>query len=309
MQMEKILKAIRNHLSFLVAIITSILISANLFAAQIKVNEKRKLSNANELKSIELSTIVSKINVELNKSNSLEVILSGTTCDNLYIKDKEGNILQKKTTENSRAVFITKFNENEKCQNNNLKATIKIPKKYNNSLKLSTVSGQININHHSTLDKINAKSVSGEIILVNTSTSRMTLKTVSSNISITKSSASRANFESVSGEIMFSNGNNITNINMTTISGDITAKLASKNKKIRVKTVSGDIDLLCNKNANSMLNYKTISGGIDFDKSIFLATSIKHTNNIQGLIGKTKNINTGNISVKSVSGDLEIKKL
>lgn len=158
---------------------------------------------------------------------------------------------------------------------------IDIPSKFSEVLKVRTVSGNI------IFDVDNLK--------------KATVATTSGDISGIKLCASGIDIKSVSGdyEVDLTEGR----INFNNTSGDLKTYMPSLQGENVFKTVSGDIDLTLNENQGFNVDFKTVSGDV---KSIFPIETFGSisTKNFKGKFGNPE----GGIILKSVSGDLNIRK-
>lgn len=159
---------------------------------------------------------------------------------------------------------------------------IYLPKGFNGSISVNTVSGNLEIKDKNT-ESFKYTSVSGDLKASGIMSSEFSVNTVSGDQFILGITGDTS-IESVSGDIM---------LEETTLKKDI-----------NINTVSGDTIIIIPEDSNFNLEYKTISG--DFQNSAF--TDLKETKapgekSVRGKIGNGAN----KIKVTTVSGDLELR--
>lgn len=152
-----------------------------------------------------------------------------------------------------------------------------IPKSYNNSINIKTVSGDILIENSINNSFITLESTSGDIKNTSTMEAETNIKTVSGDIDF-KNIIGNVIIKTTSGEIKANNIEGTTfihnvsgDIHIYSLIGSIDFESTSGNVKIehfelkndsKIKTVSGDIYLTL-QNTNCELRTKTISGDVN----------------------------------------------
>jgi len=162
----------------------------------------------------------------------------------------------------------------------NLYLDVYVPDNFSKDIKVSTVSGNLNIRKLS-IENFNFKSISGYLDAESLLAKNLIIETTSG----------KANLNGVEGKI-----------NADTISGEITATLKSFKNDLSIKTVSGDVNLSLP--GSSEFNFKlgSVSGKIvnEFGSKITFADS----SNLEGIVGE----GAFNITIKTISGSIKIIK-
>lgn len=148
---------------------------------------------------------------------------------------------------------------------------------------------------------LKVRTVSGDIILDVDNLKKASVSTTSADISGIKLFADIIDIKSVSGDYDVDATKGRVNFNNT--SGDMNTYMPYISGENIFKTVSGDINLTLDEDQGFSVDFKTVSGEIT---SIFPIETFKSisTRSFKGKFG-TPN---GDIVLKSVSGDLNIKK-
>ena len=156
------------------------------------------------------------------------------------------------------------------------------------TLKLTTSSGDINLNNYSS-NTVNASSANGDINLNNCNLNYLYSSSSSGDINMNSvNSHVETNVSSLSGTI---NGTgNFSVFTGSTSSGDINIDFENKLNNLFISSISGDIDLCIPSHCGYEINYNTLSGKLNTDET-FMTNGDKSS---------TININTS-------SGDLNIK--
>ena len=156
------------------------------------------------------------------------------------------------------------------------------------TLKLTTSSGDINLNNYSS-NTVNASSANGDINLNNCNLNYLYSSSSSGDINMNSvNSHVETNVSSLSGTI---NGTgNFSVFTGSTSSGDINIDFENKLNNLFISSISGDIDLCIPSHCGYEINYNTLSGELNTDET-FMTNGDKSS---------TININTS-------SGDLNIK--
>lgn len=194
--------------------------------------------------------------------------------------------------------------ETYKIQNNfffniyNGKLNIYVPKTYNKSLDVSTVTGDSYIKDLN-LSSLNFTSTSGGLTLTDIEMNNFTFKSTSSDLDATniilKNNDNK--LSSVSGELTLNNVKG--NLNFNTTSGDVDFdKLLGD---VNGSTISGDISIRISKDTGIKTNLKTVSGDIDVFPLIKILE--KSNNTLEGTIGDNINYN---LNISTTSGDISI---
>jgi lia operon protein LiaG len=162
----------------------------------------------------------------------------------------------------------------------NLYLDVYVPNNFSKDIKVSTVSGNLNISKLS-IENFNFKSISGNLNADSLSAKFLTVET----------SSGKVNLNGVEGKI-----------NADTISGEVTAVLKSFNNDLSIKTVSGEVNLSLPGSSEFKFKLGSVSGKIvnELGSKITFADS----SNLEGIVGK----GTFNITIETISGSIKITK-
>lgn len=162
----------------------------------------------------------------------------------------------------------------------NLYLDVYVPNNFAKDIKVSTVSGNLNIRKLS-IENFNFKSISGHLKADSLSAKNLIIETTSGKV----------NLNGVEGKI-----------NADTISGEITAALKSFNNDLSLKTISGEVNLSLPENSEFKFKLGSVSGKIvnEFGSKITFADS----SNLEGSVGE----GAFNITIKTISGSIKITK-
>jgi lia operon protein LiaG len=162
----------------------------------------------------------------------------------------------------------------------NLYLDVYVPNNFSKDIKVSTVSGNLNISKLS-IENFNFKSISGNLNADSLSAKFLTVET----------SSGKVNLNGVEGKI-----------NADTISGEVTAVLKSFNNDLSIKTVSGEVNLSLPGSSEFKFKLGSVSGKIvnELGSKITFADS----SNLEGIVGE----GTFNITIETISGSIKITK-
>ena len=169
---------------------------------------------------------------------------------------------------------------------------ISMPKFFSDKiiLKITTRSGDININNFAS-NAINASSASGNINFKNSNLNYIYSSSSSGDINLNSiNSYIETNLSCLSGSIKGDGTFGI--LTGTTSSGNVSLTFKDNLRNIFLSSVSGDIDLQLPSNSGYEVNYNTLSGDLNTDKS--------------NLINNDK---SNKININTTSGDLNINKV
>lgn len=269
--------------------------------------------NANKLvkeKSYDINAI-DKINIKLISSD-IKIIIKDQ--EKLNIKQYSNKKIPEKYffKENNRATQINIEESNRKMFFSlftpNIRYEIIIPQKYQETINISTISGDIEFTKYNNLltyQDINMSSVSGDILIKNNlKTTGVKFNTISGDINTQDIKTKKLLINTTSGDI--TSNQLITNDSkIKTISGSI--ELDDITGKIKINTISGDVDI---NNILIMNSSKitTTSGDIDIKIDSQSTCSI-HTNTISGDVDSVSNKDKDSnliLDLKTTSGDISI---
>jgi|GEM_PF-1594460 len=162
---------------------------------------------------------------------------------------------------------------------------------------LETVSGNINASDILANGTIKCDTVSGDVKLINLSGAEyLQLKTISGKITAQDITAAELKTDSVSGNVIVDG--NIGKVTSKTVSGNTAVATLSSLSEVKMDTVSGDLTLALSENDGFTVSYSKVSGNFSCD----FACALSKNSAVYGN-GSTA------ISMKTVSGDLTVKKL
>lgn len=245
----------------------------------IRKQEKTALT---KIDSIKLNFKSSDVNVMITDEEELRVI----QYSNKELEEKE--LFYVSTNGNELTVYESKkdmkFNFNL-FNMRRMAYDIYIPKNYEGSICIESVSGDIFIDKEINLKNIEIKSTSGDITFNSAiDVDKLKVNTVSGDIKLDNVNSNEIILESTSGDINV--GKTTNHIEVKTVSGDITVNGASGKisiettsgdisiydfnikEKSNAKSVSGDIKISLNKDTNCKINTKTTSGDIKLPNGV-----------------------------------------
>ena len=173
---------------------------------------------------------------------------------------------------------------------------VRVPRE--SHIEARTVSGELSLS--GTRGTVEIQSVSGEVEISDVQ-GPLKLRTVSGDASAT-GYAGQLEANSVSGEIAFQ-GSRVRMPDIVTVSGDVEIDglhLAEASEG-RVKTVSGDVEIAF-LDWDGQVDFKTMSGDIEVEGSARIEKEGRRDRRV--ILGS----GPGRLRVKSVSGDLEIRR-
>jgi lia operon protein LiaG len=234
---------------------------------------------------IEILTVSSDITIHLTDSSDIEVTLKGVfrTTGNKPVrleKSKKGSALS----------FKVEYPKGRINSSSDMKMDVYLPKSYENTLKVTTVSGDIM-----------AKELLNEANIFDS---------VSGNIKIDKILFSDVKATMVSGDaiIGLETVREKAVLDINSVSGNIRLDFAkplgaNKNKEdIKVETVSGHVDIYLPDNSSFTVKYESTSGKLSSDFPMTIESSGKFSSS------GTINQGNGQIKVQTVSGKLSLYK-
>lgn len=234
---------------------------------------------------IEILTVSSDITIHLTDSSDIEVALKGVfrTTGNKPVrleKSKKGSALS----------FKVEYPKGRINSSSDMKMDVYLPKSYENTLKVTTVSGDIM-----------AKELLNEANIFDS---------VSGNIKIDKILFSDVKATMVSGDaiIGLETVREKAVLDINSVSGNIRLDFAkplgaNKNKEdIKVETVSGHVDIYLPDNSSFTVKYESTSGKLSSDFPMTIESSGKFSSS------GTVNQGNGQIKVQTVSGKLSLYK-
>jgi DUF4097 and DUF4098 domain-containing protein YvlB len=150
------------------------------------------------------------------------------------------------------------------------KLNIELPESFDGSLIINSTSGDLSSKEvlKNTLKKLEAKSVSGDVVFNTNSIEDVKLKSTSSDFDIISDISSLLKAESTSGDIDINKINNSdANVYAKSVSGSIVINYIDA-CETEIKTTSGDVDISIINNNQIDLDFKSTSGDMNGNVSI-----------------------------------------
>lgn len=181
------------------------------------------------------------------------------------------------------------------------KLRVYIPKEYNNSLFLKSISGNVYMSDMN-LKSLEVKSTSGNTELYKIESSYATIKNTSGTILLENSKFNNLETKVISGRIYLNDVSG--NISGTSISGSVNIDVEELEGDIDFKLTSGKFTLNVNsEEINSSIDLNTLSGRVRCDYPVTVSGSIG-TKRLSGISGREDY----KIDVSNTSGSLYIIK-
>lgn len=263
-------------IAFTILYTTGGITAVTVSSSQIKSQE---FFNVDEVNRIVIDVVNTDVNVTAVVDKEVEVDFYGSITTNLIagkpelVTDLKNGVLTISITY-PKTITIGLINLA------NLYLDVYVPNNFSKDIKVSTVSGNLNIRKLS-IDNFSFKSISGHLKADSLSAKNLIIETTSGKV----------NLNEVEGKI-----------NADTISGEITAVLKSFNNDLSIKTISGEVNLSLPGNSEFKFKLGSVSGKMvnEFGSKITFADS----SNLEGSVGES----AFNISIKTISGSIKITK-
>jgi len=258
------------------------------------INEEKVFSLDN-IDLISIETTSYEVTIIPYDENELKVKLSSNIQTNNNFNESQ---LKINKDQNKINIETYKIPNNFFFNMNNGKLDIYIPKAYNKSLDISTISGDGYIKNLN-LSSLNFNSTSGGLTLKDMEMNNFIFQSTSADLDATNIILKDNNnkFNSISGELNLDNVRG--NLSFNTTSGSISCnKLLGD---INGGTISGDIDIKTSKDVGIKVDLKTVSGDIDVFPSIKVLEKSKKK--LQGTIGDNVK---HNLNISTTSGNISI---
>ena len=143
------------------------------------------------------------------------------------------------------------------------RTVIYLPEDSYGSLKVNTVSGEVEVPEKYAFNDVAINTTSGSITCDCTATGDIEIGTVSGEIILNDVESGSLNTNSVSGDVMFTNLTT-DDVNIDTTSGEVSGTITGDHE-YDVDTVSGDISLPAAIKGEAMVNISTVSGDVDIE--------------------------------------------
>lgn len=257
-----------------------------------------KQSDLNNIHQISVDASNIALNIIPEKTNEVKVNLSGSvSTSSNYTKPelqcyKSGDTLFIIVKDNT-GVIAGFFNSN-------INLDIYIPSSYNNDMKLSSSSGDININGFK-FNNLNCSLSAGKLTMSNISTSTFSYKNSAGNLKANALFTKNATLDSSAGSIDISQFTG--NVSSTNSAGDTKIQYASFNNNIDVHSSAGKIEITLPSNAEFNLDAVSSFGDVKSDFPVTV-TGEKKDNTLQGNVGNSSN----NIKLQDSAGNINLIK-
>ncbi|WP_454052234.1 DUF4097 family beta strand repeat-containing protein [Clostridium sp. Marseille-Q7071] len=258
------------------------------------VNEE-KIFSLDNINLISINTTSYEVTIIPYDENELKVKLSSNMQTNNNFNESQ---LKINKDQNKINIETYKILNSFFFNMNNGKLDIYVPKIYNKSLDISTISGDGYIKNLN-LSSLNFNSTSGSLTLKDMEMNNFIFQSTSSDLDATNIILKDNNnkFNSISGELDLNNVRG--NLSFNTTSGNISCnKLLGD---IKGGTISGDIDIKISKDVGIKVDLKTVSGDIDVFPPIKVLEESKKK--LQGTIGDNAK---HNLNISTTSGNISI---
>lgn len=264
---------------------------------------KQEKIELNEINAIRLNFKASDVKVMITDEPELKIIQYANKeleeKDLFYTSVSNNELVVKETKSSGFHIYL--FNTT------NVAYDIYVPKNYEGSMFVESVSGDVFIDEELKLNNVEIKNTSGDIVFNRTITANeVKIKTVSGDIKLNDVNSNSLILESTSGDI---NAGRTTNyveaksvsggisiggangkISIQTTSGDISGYNFNIKEKSNAKSVSGDIKISLDKDSNCKINTNTTSGDIKLPNGINVIGSEPYAD----------------FDLKTTSGDIQI---
>ena len=249
-------------LFFLIAILLLSILIYSFNIGKINISKKDLIltksysSSYNDVENIDIKLISTDIKFIKSKDNNIKIdYYDSDNNKNKEIELKKVNntiLFNVKLKNNScflschyksRAFVYLPKNYKGKINVKTISGNIKILENINNSIKIESISGDVNALNFN--NDVNIKTNSGDIE-VKEINKKLNIKTVSGDINIDKLNINKdSKIESISGDTFILNNQNKCFIDYKTTSGDANIKSSNRysNVSLFIKTISGDISV------------------------------------------------------------------
>lgn len=182
----------------------------------------------------------------------------------------------------------------------NLKLDVYIPSFYKENLKLTTSSGEIDM-QNLVLSGLECTSSSGSTNLQNITADEFIQSSSSGSLKADKLKTKTSRLSSSSGSKRLTDFTG--NLNSSSSSGSTYVKYSEFNSNVKINSSSGSVKIILPSNAEFSLEADSSSGGIDCDFPITITEKVKR-NLLKGTVGDGNN----SISIRTSSGGIDIVK-
>ena len=268
----------------------------------IRKEEKIAIS---DVKKLNLKFKSSDLNVFFTEESDIRVVqysYKELREDQLFMVDKSNSTIEiKESNKPQFFIFYIGFMEQ-------ISYDVYIPKTYEKSLEIKSVSGDIEVNESLKFEDLTISSTSGDVEMGNIEAKNIKIETISGDVKLQDIKSDNLKLKAVSGDIKALSA--IGNIEAKTTSGEIefhkidgkidatsvSGNIKSEDFKItgdsRVKTTSGDVKMYLNQESNCEIQTKTTSGNV----------TLPNRRNVMGAEPYVE------LNIQTVSGNIRLEK-
>lgn len=271
---------------------------------QENIRKEEKIA-IDDVKKLNLEFKSSDLNVFFTEESDIRVVqysYKELREDQLFIVDKSNSTIEiKESNKPQFFIFYIGFIEQ-------ISYDVYIPKTYEKSLEIKSVSGDIEVNESLKFEDLTISSTSGDVKMGNVEAKDIKIETISGDIKLQDIKSDNLKLKAVSGDIKALSA--IGNIEVKTTSGEIefhkidgkisatsvSGNIKSEDFKItgdsKVKTTSGDVKMYLNEESNCEIGTKTTSGNV----------TLPNRRNVMGVEPYVE------LNIQTVSGNIRLEK-
>ena len=267
-------------------------------AERISVDEQRSI-NISAAQTLKLASVSAGINLREVSGSEVTLHLHGsvTTTDRKAVPELEssvdGGTVSVKVAHKPLMLIG--------CHSNELTLDVGLPKNFDKSLEISTVSGTIDLSGNS-FKNLAAETTSGQVRLSSVSSTSVSLRSVSGMLQAEKLLADSVSADSTSGRIALTTS--ASTLDVHTVSGEVGVVTSSKPKQVRVESTSGQVTLRLPSDSGFALDARSTSGQVRCDFPVVMTGSAGR-NHIVGTVGDARN---AEVRIRTTSGGIAVEK-
>ena len=243
-----------------------------------------KVMNDPSIKTVTIETMDADIFVVPSNSSQLEIEFKGTIGDS----DKKGKMSPVEIISQAGELTIK---------------TIDTLDQKKSFLTLRRFSGHLEVRLPKGIKNLSVNSINGDTAVNDLVIDTFTSKNNSGSISADALTVGETNLVTTSGDVQVSHLDSKIGLGLKTVSGDIDVDFEGLSPTVSATTVSGDVTLGFNDTPDLKVQYSTNSGNLNVDSD--LANIPDDGTDFKFVL----NNGSGNISIKTVSGDFNLSKL
>lgn len=239
--------------------------------------DQEKVFPANDIGKVRVKTVSPDINIIASEGKQVRAHLHGET-----VSTVSGQPVKLEAQLKGDTLMIeAKPRPNVSINRNTVAVDVYVPSGFGGDINLETTSGTIKLSDFS-LNRLYAKSISGDIGVLSVDTAATSVKTTSGDIQVS----------GFSGDLDF-----------YSISGSLDAAFSEFSSDVTGKTVSGSLTLRLPDGAAFELDSDTVSGRIDCDFPVTV-TGTQPKRGLKGTVGN----GSSSIDIQTVSGNISIQR-